>query len=319
MHLQLLGQETRGTDHPCCGHSYRLSIQTLGMKQSAQDLWKTNHQLPSAKQHRPSQHINREGRVQGHTTPFFKHLWQRCRTREGQEPLTAKPCLTLNCQSSRCAWLAWDPQIQEVNFHIRAAQKTCLCPTDLHCGSANASWHRTGPAMKYINAQSQFLSTPTVPGWRASEFLNHRHTSPAWLCKNTTRTHRISYPDLTCAQQRATELQQGFQAPLWPANLEHRAFPPPAHQGICSSSCKQPQRLLIPGDTSSLSSQSWAHTASQFSPSKHSSARLQAPQERWFWCGRVCKTQDCTNPFAFPELCWHVELMLNYPEWFINI
>lgn len=104
------------------------------------------------------------------------------------------------CHSSRCAWLTWHPKIQKVHLHIRAAQvtqKTCLCPANLHCGSANAPWLRTGTAMKYINPHSQLLSPPTVPGWRISEFLNHRHTSPAWLCINATWKHRTSCPDLT--------------------------------------------------------------------------------------------------------------------------
>lgn len=137
------------------------------------------------------------------------------------------------------------------------------------------------------NQHSQLLSTSTVPGWRASEFLNHRHMTPACLCINTTWTHRVSCPDLTCAQQIATvPLTLSYskvsrhlcdQQTLTPVfSLLQHTEGPALHPANSHSYC------YSPGDPSSLSSQSWACTGSQFSPSRHSSAGLQAPQERCF-------------------------------------
>lgn len=189
--------------------------------------------------------------------------------------------------------------------------------------------------------------------------------TPAWLCVNTTWTHRTSYPGPTSVQQNPNvpsvclryvdythlllftahwgshfncissemaevrrdavpflptfkpKLQQGFQATAATSKLWAQGS---ARWGTSSSSCKQPQLLLIPrrihphlAACHQLTSDHILTLANTAVPgSKHAGKESSGAK-------RFIRHRTAPTHLPSPVLCWHVELMLNYCEWFINL
>lgn len=174
-----------------------------------------------------------------------------------------------------------------------------------------------------IHKPTQFLSTPTESSWRASEVLDHRHMTLTWLCLNTTWTHRISCPDLISVQQRATVPSSLSYSKV----SRHFSDQQTSSQGFPSFSTRR-DLLFILQTATAIANPPGIHPHSAASPepaqdpssAPANTAVLGSKCPRKGGCGVTGFVRHRTASTLSPsQHCWHVELMLNYPEWFINI